>query len=336
MIKIKELFSLGNLLILIAIGVLVSPFALSYYGSTKKAEIIQTSVPSMSEEERKTYNERLKMDFAENESLPEISHTPKTIFKTNLKPIGVISIPKIEEKLPVYMGISEDALALGTAILDKTSYPTGELGTNTIITGHRGVPSQNIFKNLDKIEVGDFVYIDLNEKDIFRFKATSIEVVEPSQIEKFQLHEDRAMVTLVTCTPYLINSHRLLIFCDFDARIPNPSYEKGHNKETEKMKDGLLRAVSEKDVQKNEKDEEIIIPQSEGFWYKVKLMNPINIAIGFILIVLLSNGIFYFIPDSWIKEIFLRLLNFSYKIVALLGIILGILYSGYHISFVIL
>ena len=124
--------------------------------------------------------------------------------------MGIINIPKINVELPIYHGTSEDVLKVGAGHVIGSSLPTGDVGSHAVISGHRGLPSAKLFTDLDQIKEGDTFTLSILDKE-FTYTVDSITVVEPHEVDSLQPVEGKDYVTLVTCTPYGINSHRLLI-----------------------------------------------------------------------------------------------------------------------------
>lgn len=124
--------------------------------------------------------------------------------------IGHIEIPKIDQDLPIYAGTSEEVLQKGAGHLEGTSLPIGGKGTHTVITAHRGLPTAQLFTNLDKLEKGDVFYVHNIEKTL-AYKVDRILTVEPSNFEPVLVTKGDDFCALLTCTPYMINSHRLLV-----------------------------------------------------------------------------------------------------------------------------
>lgn len=124
--------------------------------------------------------------------------------------LGHIEIPKIAVDLPVYAGTSDDVLEKGAGHLEGTSLPIGGESTHTVITAHRGLPNALLFRNLNQMTEGDIFYIH-NIKETLAYKVDKIQVVEPSNFEPILVSEKKDYATLLTCTPYMINSHRLLV-----------------------------------------------------------------------------------------------------------------------------
>ena len=124
--------------------------------------------------------------------------------------VGHIQIPKIKIDIPIRAGSSEDVLQKGAGHLEGTSLPIGGNSTHTVITAHRGLPNAKLFRNLDQLAYGDVFYIT-NIKETIAYKVDKIQVVEPSDFEPVLVVENKDYATLLTCTPYMINSHRLLV-----------------------------------------------------------------------------------------------------------------------------
>ena len=124
--------------------------------------------------------------------------------------MGYIDIDKVKIHLPIYHGTAEEVLQVGVGHLEGTSLPVGGETAHTLLSGHRGLPSALLFTNLDKLELGDvFTLIVLDEA--YRYQVDEIQVILPTEAGFLNFEEGKDYCTLVTCTPYGINSHRLLI-----------------------------------------------------------------------------------------------------------------------------
>ncbi|MGX5567725.1 class C sortase [Bacillus toyonensis] len=124
--------------------------------------------------------------------------------------MGYIEISKIKIKLPIYQGTSEEVLSRGIGHLDYSSLPVGGENTHTILTGHRGLPSAKLFSDLDKLSEGDLFYIHSLDK-ILAYKVDQIKVVLPHETDDLKIVENKDYTTLITCTPYGVNTNRLLV-----------------------------------------------------------------------------------------------------------------------------
>ncbi len=124
--------------------------------------------------------------------------------------MGYLVIEKLGVKLAILHGTDEDVLQTSVGHLEGSSLPTGDIGNNTVLTGHTGLPSAELFTGLTEMEVGDtFELYILNE--VFTYEVFNIVVVEPYEVDNLEAIEGEDIVTLVTCTPYGVNSHRLLV-----------------------------------------------------------------------------------------------------------------------------
>lgn len=124
--------------------------------------------------------------------------------------MGYIEISKINIKLPIYQGTSEEVLGRGIGHLDFSSLPVGGESTHTILTGHRGLPSAKLFTDLDKLSKGDLFYIHSLDK-VLAYKVDQIKVVLPHETDDLQIVQKKDYTTLITCTPYGVNTNRLLV-----------------------------------------------------------------------------------------------------------------------------
>lgn len=124
--------------------------------------------------------------------------------------MGYIKIPKIDVNIPIYHGTSTKVLERGIGHLEGSSLPIGGESTHSILSGHRGLPSSRLFSDLNQLEIGDMFYIYVLDQ-ILAYKVDKISTVEPTDIENLKIEEGKDYVTLVTCTPYAINTHRLLV-----------------------------------------------------------------------------------------------------------------------------
>ena len=124
--------------------------------------------------------------------------------------MGYITIPKISVELPIYHGTDEGVLQVAAGHLEGSSLPVGGAGTHAVISAHRGLPSAKLFTNLDELEVGDrFTITVLNR--VLTYEVDQILIVEPQETGALRIEEGKDYCTLVTCTPYGINTHRLLV-----------------------------------------------------------------------------------------------------------------------------
>lgn len=130
--------------------------------------------------------------------------------------MGYISIPRIDVTLPVYHGVEEKVLQQAVGHIEDTSLPVGGASTHAVLSGHRGLPSAKLFTDLDQMEVGDQFFIKVLGETL-AYQVDGVETVLPTETESLAIQAGEDLVTLITCTPYGINSHRLLVHAH---RIP--------------------------------------------------------------------------------------------------------------------
>jgi len=132
------------------------------------------------------------------------------ILNIDMGMMGTLEIPCINVNLPIYHGISQSVLRKGVGHLQQTAFPVGGEGNHTVLSAHRGLPEARLFSDLDKVEIGDEFYIHIFD-EVLAYKVDQIKVVEPEKTEYLMPIAGEDHVTLLTCTPYGINSHRLLV-----------------------------------------------------------------------------------------------------------------------------
>lgn len=124
--------------------------------------------------------------------------------------MGVLQIPKIKVSLPIYHSTDESVLQVGIGHYEGSSLPIGGEDTHSVLSGHRGLPSATLLTDLDQVEVGDRFYVTVL-KEILAYEVQEIEIVNPEDVDGISIRPGEDLLTLVTCTPYGINSHRLLV-----------------------------------------------------------------------------------------------------------------------------
>lgn len=133
-----------------------------------------------------------------------------------------IEIPKINVDLPIYHGTSEEILKVGIGHLQGSSLPVGGESSRSILTGHRGLPNSKLFTRLDELVKGDLFYITTGNETL-AYKVNKIEVIKPEEMDTLDTQAGKDLVTLITCTPYGLNTHRLLVTGE---RVPYQALEK--------------------------------------------------------------------------------------------------------------
>lgn len=143
----------------------------------------------------------LKKDKKKYESLLDVSGTGI---------MGYIEVPKIDCSLPIYHGTDEGALQIAIGHLEGSSLPVGGKSTHCVFSGHRGLPSARLFTDLDQMEEGDIFILNILGRKL-AYEVDQIRVVLPEEMSDLEIEEGKDLCTLVTCTPYGINTHRLLV-----------------------------------------------------------------------------------------------------------------------------
>lgn len=124
--------------------------------------------------------------------------------------MSYIEIPKIKCSLPIYHGTDEGVLQIAIGHIEGSSLPVGGVNTHCVLSGHRGLPSAKLFSNLDKLEEGDIFMIRTLDQTL-TYEVDQIRIVLPDEVDDLKIEEGKDLCTLVTCTPYGINTHRLLV-----------------------------------------------------------------------------------------------------------------------------
>lgn len=216
------------LLIGILVGVLIFlfPRISDLYYSNKVNKEIETYTTKTNELKDTEIDERMFMAQAYNKSLlvntgigvsdpfskKDLDKAKKEYAKmleVN-EQIAYLEIPKINLKLPIFAGTDEEILQKGVGHLEKTSLPIGGASTHSVVTAHRGLLNKKLFTDLDKLEIGDRFYVK-NLKETIAYQVSDINIIEPTDYDKLQIEKDKDQMTLLTCTPYMVNSHRLLV-----------------------------------------------------------------------------------------------------------------------------
>ena len=213
------------ILILIGVGITIFPIISNLYADHNHSEVIReyqrevenTRDDVIQEEIAKAmeYNERLySLVAGRNPFVEELAIQNESYYELlNIREDGVMSylrIPKINVYLPIYHGTTDEVLSKGVGHLLNTSLPVGGPSTHTVISAHTAYPGAELFNDLDELEEGDLFYLyTLNQ--VLAYEIDQIKVVLPYETQDFQVMEKEDYVTLVTCTPYGINTHRLLV-----------------------------------------------------------------------------------------------------------------------------
>ena len=209
------------LILLAGLSLLLYPTVSDYWNSFTQSQVISNYSDQLSKIDEDRYAELLNDAYEYNESLLKrrnpylLDDEQKKEYEEllNISGIGImgyIEIPSISCTIPVYHGTSEAVLQIAVGHLEWTSLPVGGESTHCVLSGHRGLPSAKLFSDLDKVVVGDvFVLRVLDE--VLTYEVDQIHIVEPHETQDLLIVEGMDYCTLVTCTPYAINTHRILV-----------------------------------------------------------------------------------------------------------------------------
>lgn len=224
------------IVLLLGLSLLLYPSFSDWWNSMHMSRVITDYVDLVREmdedeyegviEAAKAYNETL-VDRANGYALlPEQREQyPKLLNVANNGVMGYVEIPGIDVSLPIYHGTDESVLQVAVGHLDWSSLPVGGESTHCVISGHRGLPSAKLFTNLDRLREGDiFILRILNE--VLTYEVDQILIVEPREVDSLMIVEGMDYCTMFTCTPYGINTHRLLVR---GHRIANIDEKKVHH-----------------------------------------------------------------------------------------------------------
>lgn len=225
--KKRRIFDVIRILVLlIAVSVLLYPSVSNYLYELRSANVTKdydSQAALLSQEEidemflaAVEYNKMLAGEEIEaGDPFSTEKKEPDELYESLLRinasgMMGYIKIPKINLELPIYHGTEESVLQVGVGHFEGTSLPVGGEGTHCVLTGHRGLPSKELFTNIDKLELGDIFYIKVFGETL-AYQVDDIKTVLPDETDSLVPVEGEDYVTLVTCTPYGVNTHRLLV-----------------------------------------------------------------------------------------------------------------------------
>lgn len=221
----KILFTIGMLLCLL-------PFGLQLYEKEHHSHVVDTYISEMEQ----SVPQELEKMIREAREYNQLLCNPESGIKgkeyellLNASQVGImgsIEIPKIDLKLPIYHGTEEGTLSNGVGHLKGSSLPVGGENTHCILTGHRGLPNAQLFTRLDELKKGDLFSIYTCNQTLL-YQISEIQVVEPENTEVLEIKSGKDLVSLITCTPYGINTHRLIVTGERVVEVDNKSEEKG-------------------------------------------------------------------------------------------------------------
>lgn len=208
------------IMLLIGLFLLLYPTVSNYWNNLHQSRAIAGYKETVSSIDKTQYDKLLAEAVKYNENINRLNISAITdaerreyyrlldVMGTGI--MGYIEIPNIGCTLPIYHGTSESVLQVATGHIEGSSLPVGGEGSHCIISGHRGLPSAKLFTDLDRVKEGDvFILSVLNEK--LTYEVDQVTIVEPEDVSQLTFEDGKDICTLVTCTPYGVNSHRLLV-----------------------------------------------------------------------------------------------------------------------------
>ena len=215
-------------LFLAGLSVLLYPFVANQWNSYRQSRLMSSYEEGVAEKEAageidyeaewaaaKAYNDNLMpMILPDSFAVAEASDRDEAYMAclniNDDEVMGIVEIPKIDVELPIYHTTDEEVLQIGAGHLEGSSLPVGGESTHAVISAHRGLPSATLFTDLDKLEEGDHFLLHILD-DTLAYEVDAINVVEPDETELLSVVEGEDLVTLLTCTPYGVNTQRLLV-----------------------------------------------------------------------------------------------------------------------------
>lgn len=207
--------------LVVGISIMLYPSVSNYINSKHQSKVISEYTEALATLTAEDYEQFWEAAEAYNEELAqkamnfdltdeEMAEYNSILDPTGTGVMGYLEIENIGVNLPIYHGTEESVLAIGIGHIPGTSFPTGTTSTHTVLSGHRGLPSSKLLTDLDQMIVGDTFLLHIMDQT-FAYQVDQINIVLPEETESLGIYEGEDYVTLVTCTPYGINSHRLLV-----------------------------------------------------------------------------------------------------------------------------
>ena len=208
-------------ILLIGLSLLLYPSVSDYWNSLHQTRAIATYAENVANLDNNQYDRLWEDARAYNQALPfrsnpyYLSEEQRAEYESlldvsGLGVMGYIEIPEIDVSLPIYHGTEESVLQIAVGHLEWTSLPVGGESTHCVLSGHRGLPSAKLFTNLDKLQAGDIFLLRVLD-EVLTYEVDQILIVEPQETGALRIEKGKDYCTLVTCTPYGINTHRLLV-----------------------------------------------------------------------------------------------------------------------------
>ena len=208
-------------ILFLGIGILAYPTFSDYWNSLHQSRAIASYTEAVANVSKEDYSKdwdaaaAYNADVAKDDNrwMPEEESTQRYTSLLNITGSGImgyIEIPDIKVSLPIYHGTDDAVLQIAIGHIEGSSLPTGGAGTHCVVSGHRGLPSAKLFTDLDKMELGDIFIIRVLD-EIMTYEVDQVLIVEPYDLSALSIDPKQDYVTLVTCTPYGINTHRMLV-----------------------------------------------------------------------------------------------------------------------------
>lgn len=208
-------------ILFVGLSLLLYPTFSDYWNSFHQTKAISSYAQQVADLDEEKYEEIWTAAWAYNQSLlgrntgfaleeDQQMEYDRLLDVSGLGVMGYIEIPEISVSLPIYHGTDESVLQVAVGHLEWSSLPVGGEGSHCVLSGHRGLPSAKLFTNLDKLREGDVFLLRVLD-EVLTYEVDQILIVEPQETSALTIVEGEDLCTLVTCTPYGINSHRLLV-----------------------------------------------------------------------------------------------------------------------------
>ena len=205
----------------IGLSLILYPALSDYWNSFHQTVAIATYTEAVEQIDDNTYQEMREAAKQYNDRIPNdvsrwvLNDEEKAEYKQLLDVsgtgiMGYIQIPSLGCEFPIYHGVDESVLRIAIGHIEGSSLPIGGVGTHTVLSGHRGLPSAKLFSDLDEMAEGDVFFLQVMDETL-TYEVDKISIVLPNDLEQLEIEDDESYCTLVTCTPYGINSHRLLV-----------------------------------------------------------------------------------------------------------------------------
>ena len=213
------------LMILVGLSVMFYPVVSDMWNTYRNSLLISSHKKDVNDLSKKqteqiwneavNYNKNHKENFIKEDVFTNLKKHTKSKYDSYLNiskngVMGTIVIPKINVEIPIYHGTGEKELQTGVGHMEGTSLPVGGTSSHCVLSAHRGLPSAKLFTDLDKMKKGDLFFLHILDKTL-AYKVEDIFTVKPNETDKLSLVEGKDYVTLLTCTPYAVNTHRLLV-----------------------------------------------------------------------------------------------------------------------------